>query len=77
MSIPVYIPVCIHCKYFHLIETDGKKADKVRCKAYPEGIPAEIWRAKATTGKASPCPNGYHFEPRDKAPRSGSESGEK
>lgn len=54
--IPVFVPVCIDCKYAF------DKDDAVCCKAYPDGIPQEVWKAKATTDKEKPCPNGYKFE---------------
>lgn len=54
--IPVFIPVCLDCKY------QFDKDKKVCCKAYPEGIPYNVWEAKATTDMDKPCPNGYKFE---------------
>jgi hypothetical protein len=56
--IPVFIPVCLKCK--HLF----KKDNKVCCKAYPDGIPQEVIKKKATTDKEKPCPNGYAYEHR-------------
>jgi hypothetical protein len=36
-NIPMYSPVCTYCKHF-IIEA-GKRS----CKAFPDGIPLEIW----------------------------------
>ncbi len=54
--IPVFVPVCIDCK------NKFRKGDVICCKAYPDGIPNDIWRKKATTEKSNLCPNGYKFE---------------
>ena len=61
MSIPVYMPMCIDCIHLEI----GKKINgRTPCKAYPEGIPYEIWKEKAkpSADKTALCPNGYKFE---------------
>lgn len=57
----VYCPVCIDCK--HRIR-ENKPKDTAFCKAYPNGIPYEIWKEKSKPNidKNTPCPNGYRFE---------------
>ncbi len=44
MSIPIYVPLCIDCIHYDL----GKEANGCAvCKAYPEGIPYEVWKEKS------------------------------
>lgn len=61
MSVKVYMPMCIDCVHLDLIkEVNGRPV----CKAYPEGIPSQIWeyKSKLSTDKNTPCQNGYKFE---------------
>ena len=61
MSIPVYVPLCIHCKYR---KRENMPTDKAYCQAYPDGIPYEVWKEKSKPNydENTPCPNGYKFE---------------
>lgn len=61
MSIPVYVPMCIDCVHLDLKK---KVNGRTPCKAYPDGIPYEVWieRSKPSADKNAPCPNGYKFE---------------
>lgn len=61
MSCPVYKPICIHCIHYEIKkEVNGRTP----CKAYPDGIPYEIWKEKSKPDidKDAPCQNGYKFE---------------
>ena len=57
----VYMSLCLKCK--HRIRTDKPK-DKAYCKAYPNGVPVDVWREKSKPDydKDTPCPNGCKFE---------------
>ena len=61
MSIPIYMSLCIDCKY--RIRENMPKGNAY-CKAYPEGIPFEVWKEKSkpSADKDAPCPNGYKFK---------------
>ena len=60
MMIPVLKPLCIDC--MHRIRKDKPK-DKAFCKAYPEGIPYDVWKEKSKPDydKDTPYPNGCKF----------------
>lgn len=61
MSAPIYVPLCIDCVHIDL----SKKVDGIPvCKAYPNGIPYEVWKEKSKPNydENTPCPNGYKFE---------------
>ncbi len=57
----VYYPLCVDCKYRI---RENKPKDVAFCKAYPDGIPYEVWKEKSKPGidANAPCPNGYNFE---------------
>ena len=61
MSSPVYMPMCIDCIYLDL---DKEVSGCTACKAYPEGIPYDVWKEKSkpSADKDAPCPNGYKFK---------------
>ena len=58
----VYVPICIKCSNFNNFEK-GKNG-RANCKAYPDGIPYEVWKEKSKpdVDVNAPCPNGYKFE---------------
>ena len=55
-KIPLRIPICEYCKNFKKYE-DGR----LICKAYPDGVPAEIDVYSEDIMKQE-CANGYRFE---------------
>jgi hypothetical protein len=55
-NIPVYSPVCTHCK--HLIIKPGERI----CKAFPDGIPLEIWLGLNKHTVQYPGDQGIRFE---------------
>ena len=54
------IPICAGCK--HLVDGDALK-----CKAFPDGIPAAILWSKADHRRPYPNDNGIRYEPEPKA----------
>jgi len=54
-DIPVYSPVCSYCR--HLQPDPGRV-----CKAFPNGIPLEIWLGLDKHSEALPGDNGIRFE---------------
>ena len=60
----VYRPICIDC-----IHLDLKKEKNGRpiCKAYPDGIPYEVWKEKSKPDidVNKTCNNGIGFEPEE------------
>lgn len=61
MSSPIYMSACLDCKNR---VRDSVPKDVAFCKAYPDGIPYEVWieKSKPSADKNAPCPNGYKFE---------------
>ena len=58
--ISVYMPICIDCKHLDLVKgVDGRPV----CKAYPEGIPHDVWKEKSKPDydKDTAYPNGCKF----------------
>jgi len=54
-DIPVYSPVCSYCRY--LINKPGRV-----CKAFPDGIPMEIWLGENKHNRPFSGDNGIRFE---------------
>jgi len=52
---------CEHCKYFHRGERYFKNPF-VSCKAYPKGIPGEIFEGENLHQKPYPGDGGIHFK---------------
>jgi hypothetical protein len=40
MSSKIYIPICYWCKHYHNVMRKGSLG---KCKAFPDGIPNEVW----------------------------------
>ena len=61
MSSPVYIPICMKCANF-----DKEINDCAVCKAYPNGIPYEVWKEKSKPDidVNKPCNNDFMFQKR-------------
>ena len=57
-DIPVYSPVCSFCR--HLNNRPGRV-----CKAFPNGIPMEIWLGNHKHKRSFPGDNGIRFERRE------------
>lgn len=57
----VYCPLCLECK--NRIREDKPK-DNPFCKAYPDGIPYDVWieKSKPNIDVNKTCNNGYKFE---------------
>lgn len=55
-NIPVYSPVCTYCKHFFIIP--GERI----CKAFPGGIPLEIWLGQSKHVKPYPGDHNIQFE---------------
>lgn len=55
-TIPVYSDVCTLCRHFTRVY--GKR----ECRAFPEGIPMEIWMGENPHTKPYPGDNGIQFE---------------
>jgi hypothetical protein len=55
-------PKCMECKNF--IKEEGIFA--LACKAFPSGIPQEIWNEKIIHDKPYLNDNGYRYDPKDK-----------
>lgn len=55
LNIKIYSPTCFHC--IHLIH-DEKRV----CKAFPDGIPIEIWNGDNDHKKPYKGDNGIMFE---------------
>jgi hypothetical protein len=60
LEVPKYSPVCTFCKNF-IISVDERK-----CKAFPKGIPMDIWVGKFDHIKKHPDQdNDIVFKPRE------------
>lgn len=59
-NIPVYSPVCTYCKHLAV------EAEKRSCKAFPGGIPLEIWLGLNKHTKSYFGDNGIQFEKANK-----------
>lgn len=57
----VYCPICIDCVH---IDLKKEKNGRPVCKAYPEGIPYDVWKEKSKPNieKDVPCNNEYKFK---------------
>lgn len=49
--------ICSRCKHYNIEEVENHT-----CKAYPDGIPPEIWLGKNDHTKSYPGDNGIRFE---------------
>lgn len=57
----VYVPICIDCKHFDNFKK-GKNG-RPSCKAFPGGIPYDIWKEKSNSDtKNDICQSDYKFE---------------
>lgn len=56
LNIPVYSSVCSYCRHF-----DGE-AGRRTCRAYPKGIPLEIWLGLHKHTTPFPGDHGIMFE---------------
>lgn len=57
----IFSDVCTHCVHMdHLSPVSGKKIPI--CKAFPKGIPDEIWQGKNDHTKPHPGDNGIQFK---------------
>lgn len=54
----VILSDCIDCKNFY-----EKNKTELTCKAFPDGIPKEIFWSKCKSNREKPCQNGIKFEP--------------
>jgi len=61
LTIPGYSPVCSYCR--HLDRTSTKR----RCKAFPNGIPLQIWLGTNRHTEPYPGDHGIRFEPKTAA----------
>lgn len=52
-----HIPVCFGCAHFR-----GASKGKIRCLAFPDGIPVEFGKKGVTHDKPYPGDNGIRFE---------------
>lgn len=59
----VYLPLCLDCANKTKI---GSAKQRTCCKAFPDGIPPEVWASKTAKTKEEPCGKGYKFEPKKK-----------
>lgn len=55
-DIPLYSPVCTYCR--HLYIRSGERV----CKAFPDGIPQEIWLGQNKHTKPYPGDHDIQFE---------------
>lgn len=53
-----HVPICFGCVHFR-----GMVEGKVRCAAFPEGIPKELTTKNAVHNSPFPGDNGIQFEP--------------
>jgi hypothetical protein len=65
LDIVHFSPVCLPCKHFIFDEND---VCKHVCKAFPDGIPDEIWRGDNDHKKPYPGDHGIQYEPIDPNP---------
>lgn len=49
--------VCTHCQHYNIEDVENHT-----CKAYPDGIPPEIWLGKNDHTKPYPGDSGIQFE---------------
>lgn len=56
---PVYSPVCTTCQHFYA------KGEPRTCSAFPDRIPAVIWRGDNTHRRPYPGDHGIQYEPLD------------
>lgn len=54
-NIKIYSPTCFHCKHL-------ATSEKRECKAFPDGIPIEIWNGNNDHTKPYKGDNGIMFE---------------
>jgi len=59
LNISLFSDVCTRCKHFDQNSVFGYR--KV-CKAFPNGLPAEIWLAENNHTQPYPGDNGIQFE---------------
>lgn len=55
-TIPIYSEVCTSCRHFHRVYGERQ------CKAFPDGIPMEIWMGENPHTEAYPGDQGIQFE---------------
>ena len=58
-SSPTKQPICLLCRHFTGILSEGKPY----CKAFPDGIPSKFWDAKVDHTAPYTGDNGITFEP--------------
>ena len=60
LLIPVYSEVCTYCKHW-----DWESDELRRCKAFPDGIPMEIWMGENDHREPFEGDRGVQFEQRE------------